>query len=68
MKLEADPRQSLTCATGDTKLLEATATHLEILPRRGGSKSTSAKELYARILGGKKLDRLEEEKGGCCSA
>ena len=60
--------QALTPALGDIKLLEATATHLEIFPRRGGSKSTFAKELYAGILGGKKLNRLEEEKEGCCSA
>lgn len=47
----------LTPTTGDTKLLEATATHSQILPRGRRSKGPFAKELHAGFLGGQKLKK-----------
>lgn len=54
--------QSLTTTTGDTKLLEATATHPQILPRGRRSKGAPAKGLHARFLGGQKLEQINLSK------
>lgn len=40
-------------SVGNPQLLEAAYTYLEVLPRRGGSKSETAAELHQRVLGGK---------------